>query len=107
MESSRKAHPSSRVDPEEEYFRLTCLALKIEHSERDQDDIVFTITESKLFRMAKKRNLPFHTWHNWVDDQFHRVKNLKNRAVEKHADVKPAKPQPKNDSPAGGIISWI
>jgi len=44
-----------RANPEEEYFRLTMLALKIEHSETDDDLAVFNISEGKLFRMIKRK----------------------------------------------------
>ena len=35
----------SRKDPEEEYFRLSCLALKIIYNEQDTD-FVFTVSSS-------------------------------------------------------------
>lgn len=57
-----------RINPEEEYFRLTCLALKITHSENDIDMTVFNISEAKLFRNLKRRNIPFHLWHSWIGD---------------------------------------
>jgi len=56
-----------RANPEEEYFRLLCLALKIEHSLKGDDNTVFTISEGKLYRMIKKRQVPFHVWHRWID----------------------------------------
>lgn len=37
-----------RANPEEEYFRLSCLALKIEHSQKD-DMAVFTVSSNLKF----------------------------------------------------------
>ena len=73
-----------RASPEEEFFRLSCLAMKIRISERqdhaqdtegDQFD-VFTISESKLFKLCQKKKIPFHSYHEWIKDQFDRVMEL-------------------------------
>ena len=40
---SQQWEKDSRKDPEEEYFRLSCLALKIIYNEQDTD-FVFTVS---------------------------------------------------------------
>lgn len=41
---SQQWEKDSRKDPEEEYFRLSCLALKIIYNEQDTD-FVFTVSK--------------------------------------------------------------
>ena len=81
-----KKEGEKRANPEEEFFHLSCLALKIKYSESqdhtkistpdgggDDNFDVFTISEGKLFRLCQKKKIPFHSWHDWIDDQFERV----------------------------------
>ena len=71
----------SRKDPEEEYFRLSCLALKIIYNEQDTD-FVFTVSvfigfltlckqvaPGKLYQKCKKQKIPFHLWYNWIEKE--------------------------------------
>ena len=82
--TKEKVDGQKRASPEEEFFRLTCKAMKINISERqdpskgtegDEFD-VFTISESKLFKLCQKKKVPFHSWHDWIKDQFDRVIEL-------------------------------
>ena len=50
---SQQWEKDSRKDPEEEYFRLSCLALKIIYNEQDTDfvftvSLIFTLLTAKL-----------------------------------------------------------
>jgi hypothetical protein len=56
-----------RRDPEEEYFRLSVLSLKMQYNERDQD-FLFQISSTELFRKCKKTLIPFHHWYEWIEE---------------------------------------
>lgn len=49
----------ARKDPEEEYFRLAVLALKVLYNEKD-NDFVFEVSPGKLYKKAKRNKIPFH-----------------------------------------------
>lgn len=58
-------------DPEEEFFMLAVLALKMLHNEQYEDaEYVYEISAAKLFRQVRSLNLPFHRWYNWLDSKF-------------------------------------
>ena len=69
----------SRKDPEEEYFRLSCLALKIIYNEQDTD-FVFTVSPGKLYQKCKKQKIPFHLWYNWIEKELQKVNETQKRA---------------------------
>ena len=55
-------------DPEEEFFMLAVLALKMVHNENfDEAEYVYEISAGKLFRQVRKENLPFHRWYKWLE----------------------------------------
>jgi len=78
---SQKWEMDARKDPEEEYFRLSCLALKIIYNEQDTD-FVFTVSPGKLYAKCKKQKIPFHLWYNWIEKELQKVNDLQKRAVE-------------------------
>jgi len=53
-------------NPEEEYFRLLILSIKILHSEKDPEFGV-EVNMRKMFKTVKKEKVPFHRWFFWVD----------------------------------------
>ena len=64
-----------RASPEEEFFKLSCLALKIKYSERqdhskgeDHFD-VSTISDDKLYKLCQKEQIAFHKWSDWIEEQ--------------------------------------
>jgi Fe-S cluster biosynthesis and repair protein YggX len=57
-----------RKDPEEEYFRLSVLALKVLYNEKD-NDFVFEVSPGKLFKKAKRNKIPFHQYYPWIEQQ--------------------------------------
>jgi len=65
---TQKWEQDSRKDPEEEYFRLSCLALKIIYNEQDTD-FVFTVSPGKLYQKCKKNRVPFHMWYIWIEKE--------------------------------------
>ena len=116
-----------RADPEEEYFRLTCLAHKIQQSENDTDLTVFNvsvlpflhviccffqISEAKLFRNLKRKNIAFHLWHSWIGDQFTKVRKLSQKAKERHCPYpemlqKQKEANSNNGAQGNGIMGWF
>ena len=96
-----------RPSPEEEFFQLSCRALRIKLTEqrrKEKDltptsntpatskeefvEVLNTISESKLFRLCQKKKIPFYQWHDWIKDQFDRVIQLQVIAVKKHSPRK-------------------
>lgn len=77
----------SRKDPEEEYFRLSCLALKIIYNEQDTD-FVFTVAPGKLYQKCKKQKIPFHLWYNWIEKELKKVNETQKKAQQAEARPK-------------------
>lgn len=84
---TQKWEQDARKDPEEEYFRLSCLALKIIYNEQDTD-FVFTVAPGKLYAKCKKQKIPFHLWYTWIEKELQKVNDLQKRAVEASARPK-------------------
>ena len=55
-------------DPEEEYFRLSILSVKMQMNERDCD-VVYGVSSNELFRKCKELKIPFHKWYSWIEEQ--------------------------------------
>ena len=68
-------------DPEEEYFRLSCLALKIIYDERDCD-FAFSVTPAKLYSKCQKLKIPFHLWYTWIEKELQRINEYQRRKAE-------------------------
>ena len=61
----------SRREPEEEFFMLSVLSLKMTHTEvYTANDYVYEISASKLYQQVKQLNIPFHKWYNWIETRF-------------------------------------
>ena len=56
-------------NPEEEYFRLTCLAIKIKLSNEDPE-FDTDISADQLYLLCKKGTVPFHNWYEWITAAF-------------------------------------
>ena len=52
-------------DPEEEFFRLTTLAVKALHQGKEKK----YVSAKSLYRQAKDQDLPFHLFHQWIEKQ--------------------------------------
>jgi len=61
-------------DPEEEFFMLSVLALKMNHTEEFQAEYVYDISASQLFNEVKELGMPFHKWYKWLDEKFNSLK---------------------------------
>ena len=58
-------------DPEEEFFMLAVLALKMVHNEEfDDSEYVYEISAGKLFREVRGEKLQFHRWYKWLEQRF-------------------------------------
>ena len=90
---SQQWEKDSRKDPEEEYFRLSCLALKIIYNEQDTDfvftvSLIFTlltakleqVAPGKLYQKCKKQKIPFHLWYNWIEKELQKVNETQKKA---------------------------
>lgn len=63
-------------DPEEEFFMLAVLSLKMVHNEEyDEAEYVYEISAGKLFRQVRNQNLPFHRWYKWLETKFADLRN--------------------------------
>lgn len=63
-------------DPEEEFFMLAVLALKMVHNEEyEEAEYVYEISAGKLFRQVRNQNLPFHRWYKWLESKFLELRN--------------------------------
>lgn len=59
-----------RRDPEEEFFMLAILALKMQHTESQEAEFIYQVDSLKLFEQVKQIKLPFHKWYAWLDTKF-------------------------------------
>jgi hypothetical protein len=66
--SKQEKEDDMRKDPEEEYFRLAVLALKVLYNEKD-NDFVFEVSPGKLYKKAKRNKIPFHQYYIWIENQ--------------------------------------
>ena len=63
-------------DPEEEYFMLAVLGLKMLHNEKFDDAIyAYTLSPGKLFKAVRSEALPFHRWYPWLENMFMEVRS--------------------------------
>ena len=59
-----------RRDPEEEFFMLSVLALKMTHTEEYDAEYIYEISAVKLFQQVKQLKIPFHKWYKWLETRF-------------------------------------
>ena len=72
-------------DPEEEFFMLAVLALKMVHNEEyEEAEYVYEISAGKLFRQVRTHNMPFHRWYKWLEVKFEDLR----QAFLKEAEAK-------------------
>lgn len=58
-------------DPEEEFFMLAVLALKMVHTEEfDEAEYVYEVSAARLFKQVRTASMPFHRWYKWLEDRF-------------------------------------
>ena len=76
-ESTFKQEPDyMKRDPEEEFFMLAVLSLKMVHNEEfDESEYVYEISAGKLFRQVRSEKLPFHRWHRWLEAKFKEIRD--------------------------------
>lgn len=55
--------PELRRDPQEEYFKLAILSLKMIHTEKEEAEYIYEINSEKLFQQVKQLQVPFHRWY--------------------------------------------
>lgn len=66
----------AKKDPEEEFFMLAVLALKMLHNEQyDDAEYVYEISAAKLFKQVRSQNLPFHRWYKWLENKFFELRD--------------------------------
>jgi len=70
--SPTKFSEELRRDPEEEYFRLSVLSLKMQYNELDRD-LIFPNSSKKMFKRCLKENVPFHHWYRWIDHELFKI----------------------------------
>ena len=64
-------------DPEEEFFMLSVLALKMIHTEEyDTFDYVYQVNANVFWKEIKANELPFHRWYKWLEDKFIHLRNI-------------------------------
>lgn len=73
--------------PEEEYFRLSVLSLKMTYQEIDKD-FVFMISSKRLFQECQAANIPFHKWYKWIDEKLVAIDRLENPFSKHSVDSK-------------------
>eukprot|EP01117_Protostelium_nocturnum_P017582 TRINITY_DN717_c0_g1_i1.p1 TRINITY_DN717_c0_g1~~TRINITY_DN717_c0_g1_i1.p1 ORF type:complete len:451 (-),score=192.44 TRINITY_DN717_c0_g1_i1:813-2165(-) len=54
----------------EEYFYLTCSAIKVNMAFKQKSEDVFMVRDDELFSLASSQKIPFHEWHEWLEKQF-------------------------------------
>lgn len=59
-----------RRDPEEEFFMLAILALKMQHTENHEAEFIYQIDSQKLYEQVKQIKIPFHKWYQWLETKF-------------------------------------
>lgn len=88
----------SRREPEEEYFKLAVLAVKMKHTESGDAQYIFgkAVDAHTLFSEVKKSGVPFHRWHSWLEEKFDKLKKLENPEPVKEPEP-PVEPVIKQD----------
>lgn len=58
-------------DPDEDYFMMAVLSLKMIHNEKyDDTDYCFYISASTLYQEVLDRGMPFHKWYSFIEYKF-------------------------------------
>lgn len=70
--------PVIRKDPNEEFFKMTLLAYKLNNSKQGA---LLKVSPMEMFIEVKKTGLPFHKWSEWIDSYL--TRSLKERKENK------------------------
>ena len=61
----------AKRDPEEEFFMLSVLAIKMLHTEQYEDtEYIYSVQAEEMFKTVKDSNMQFHRWYKWLESQF-------------------------------------
>ena len=71
-----------RRDPEEEFFMLSVLALKMTHTEEYDAEYIYEISAQKLFLQVKSLRIPFHKWYTWLETRFNQLQQVHQKEKE-------------------------
>lgn len=73
-------------DPEEEFFMLAVLALKMLHNEQYEDaEYVYEVSAAKLFKQVRSQKMPFHRWYKWLERKFSELRDaFKKQSADKN-----------------------
>lgn len=63
-----------RRDPQEEFFKLAILSLKMIHTEKEEAEYIYEINSETLFQQVKQLHIPFHRWYQWLETKFAHMK---------------------------------
>lgn len=86
---SKDPHIESSLqrDPDEDYFMMAVLALKMIHNERyDDTDYCFYISAPALYREVLAHGMPFHQWYTFIENKF---EELRQSYVSQYKDNDP------------------
>lgn len=72
--SSMMISAELRRDPQEEYFKLAILSLKMIHTEKEEAEYIYEINSEILFQQVKQLHVPFHRWYQWLETKFAHMK---------------------------------
>lgn len=80
----QEGNSSFRSSPEEEFFLLSCFAMKVKLAEQEKNnnndllassnkeefEMANKIDERELFKLCQEQKIPFYLWHDWIRDEF-------------------------------------
>ena len=70
-------------DPEEEFFVLATLALKMNHTEDyEVFEYVYQIEQDQYWKQVKEEGIPFYKWYQWLQDKFQSLRQSHFKKLE-------------------------
>ena len=64
-------------DPEEEFFMLSVLALKLIHTEEFEFyEYIYQANANLFWKEVKESDMPFHLWYRWLEKKFLDLRSL-------------------------------
>ena len=91
-----------RMDPHDEYFRMTCLSIKTKLVDEDPDFMCDVVTD-QLFLKCKKHTIPFHSWYEWIENQYKEHDKLTNLRVKFEEEDSMTSSPGKNEAVASNV----
>lgn len=80
----RQSDVFSQRDPDEDYFMMAVLALKMIHNERHDDtDYCFYISANSLYQEVLQKGMPFHQWYTFIEDKFQELRDACSNSNDK------------------------